>query len=131
MSGQETHILYIEDERAPFDLIQQALKPLGYTVARATSGQQGLALMQKHPPDLVLLDLMMPDVNGWDVYRAMKNDEALADIPVVVITARSSEYDRMVIQDLPPADDYIVKPFDVERVVTIVQKLLTAPTESV
>jgi two-component system, OmpR family, response regulator VicR len=130
MSGQEIQILYIEDERAPVDLVQQALKPLGYNITRAVSGQQALALMQQQRPNLVLLDLMMPDMNGWDVYRAMKNDETLAQIPVVVITARSSEYERMVIHDLPPAEDYIVKPFDVERVVTIVKKLLTAPTES-
>jgi two-component system response regulator VicR len=122
--AKEAHILYIEDERATFDLVNQALKPLGYRVVRASSGQQGLTMMKKQKPDLLLLDLMMPDVNGWDVYRAVKTDETLADIPVIVITARLSDYDRTVIADLPQADGYIVKPFDVEQIVQIVQNFV-------
>ena len=122
--AKEPHILYIEDERATFDLVNQALKPLGYRVVRANSGQQGLTMMKKQKPDLLLLDLMMPDVNGWDVYRAVKTDETLADIPVIVITARLSDYDRTVIADLPQADGYIVKPFDVEQIVQIVQNFV-------
>jgi two-component system, OmpR family, response regulator VicR len=122
--AKEAHILYIEDERATFDLVNQALKPLGYRVVRANSGQQGLTMMKKQKPDLLLLDLMMPDVNGWDVYRAVKTDETLADIPVIVITARLSDYDRTVIADLPQADGYIVKPFDVEQIVQIVQNFV-------
>ena len=122
--AKEAHILYIEDERATFDLVNQALKPLGYRVVRANSGQQGLTMMKKQKPDLLLLDLMMPDVNGWDVYRAVKTDETLADIPVIVITARLSDYDRTVIADLPQADGYIAKPFDVEQIVQIVQNFV-------
>jgi len=122
--AKEPHILYIEDERATFDLVNQALKLLGYRVVRANSGRQGLTMMKKQKPDLLLLDLMMPDVNGWDVYRAVKTDETLADIPVIVITARLSDYDRTVIADLPEADGYIVKPFDVEQVVQIVQNFV-------
>lgn len=122
--AKEAHILYIEDERATFDLVNQALKPLGYRVVRANSGQQGLTMMKKQKPDLLLLDLMMPDVNGWDVYRAVKTDETLADIPVIVITARLSDYDRTVIADLPQADGYIVKPFDVDQIVQIVQNFV-------
>jgi DNA-binding response OmpR family regulator len=122
--AKETHILYIEDERATFDLVNQALKPLGYRVVRASSGQQGLAMMKKQKPDLLLLDLMMPDVNGWDVYRAVKTDETLADIPVIVITARLSENERSVIADLPKADGYIVKPFDVEQVIQTVRNFV-------
>lgn len=122
--AKAAHILYIEDERATFDLVNQALKPLGYRVVRANSGQQGLTMMKKQKPDLLLLDLMMPDVNGWDVYRAVKTDETLADIPVIVITARLSDYDRTVIADLPQADGYIVKPFDVEQIVQIVQNFV-------
>ena len=122
--AKEAYILYIEDERATFDLVNQALKPLGYRVVRANSGQQGLTMMKKQKPDLLLLDLMMPDVNGWDVYRAVKTDETLADIPVIVITARLSDYDRTVIADLPQADGYIVKPFDVEQIVQIVQNFV-------
>lgn len=120
---QESQILYIEDERAAFDLVSQALRPLGYKVIRAASGQQGLTLMQKQTPDLLLLDLMMPDLNGWDVYRAVRTDDKFTGLPVIVISARLSEHERLVIADLPEADAYIVKPFDVEQVIAVVQKL--------
>jgi CheY-like chemotaxis protein len=120
--AKEPHILYVEDERATFDLVSQALQPLGYHVVRATSGQQGLAMLKKQKPDLLLLDLMMPDINGWDIYRRVKTDEALVNMPVIVITALSTDQDRTVIADLPQADGYIVKPFDVEQVVKLVQK---------
>jgi CheY-like chemotaxis protein len=122
--AKEPHILYVEDERATFDLVSQALKPLGYHVVRATSGQQGLTMIKKQKPDLLLLDLMMPDINGWDIYRSVKTDEALANIPVIVITALSTDQERTVIADLPQADGYIVKPFDVEQVVRLVQKFV-------
>ena len=122
--SQGSHILYIEDERSTFDLISQALKPLGYRVVRATSGRQGLAMIKKEKPALLLLDLMMPDLNGWDVYRAVKTDETLANIPVIVISARLGEHERMVIANLPPADEYILKPFDVEQVIQAVQKFV-------
>jgi DNA-binding response OmpR family regulator len=81
-------------------------------------------MIRKRRPDVLLLDLMMPDFNGWDVYRELKTDETLADIPVIVVTAKTPEDDRVVIQDLPPADEYITKPFDVERLVTSVQSFL-------
>jgi CheY-like chemotaxis protein len=122
--AQGSHILYIEDERSAFDLVSQALKPLGYRVVRATSGRQGLSMMKKEKPDLLLLDLMMPDLNGWDVYRAVKTDENLADIPVIVISGRKGEQKRMVIANLPLADEYILKPFDVEQVIRAVQKFV-------
>jgi two-component system, OmpR family, response regulator VicR len=122
--AQGSQILYIEDERTTFDLVSQALKPLGYRVTRATSGKQGLAMMKKQKPDLLLLDLMMPDINGWDVFRTIKSDETLADLPIIVISARLSEHERTIIADLPRADEYIIKPFDVEQVIRAVQKFV-------
>lgn len=122
--AKEPLILYIEDERSAFDLVYQALKPLGYKVVRAASGQRGLTMMREQKPNLLLLDLMMPDLNGWDVYRAVKTDDTLADVPVIVITAKASETQPKVIEDLPPADDFFVKPFDVEQIIRSVQRLL-------
>lgn len=114
-------ILYIEDERPIMELVRQALKLSGYHVLGAYTGQQGLDLMRKQKPNLLLLDLMMPDFNGWDVYRAMKSDEALADIPVIVVTAKIPERNRVIVDDLPPVEDYITKPFDVEHLIRAVQ----------
>lgn len=122
--SQEPFILYIDDERPTLDLIAQALKFAGYTITGVTSGEQGLALMRERKPDLLLLDLMMPDLSGWDVYRIMKSEEALADIPVIIITARVLSQDRVLIEGLPPVDDYITKPFDVKRLIRAIQRFV-------
>lgn len=119
----KSYILYIEDERPVFDLVREALKLSGHTVIGANSGREGLDLMRQTKPDLLLLDLMMPDMNGWDVYKQMKADDQLADIPVIVVTAKVPQNDRVIVDGLPPVDDYITKPFDVERLIRAVQNL--------
>lgn len=122
---QDAFILYIEDERPTLDLVCQVLKVSGYSnVQGAASGQEGLQMMRAQKPDLLLLDLMMPDVSGWEVYQAIKTDANLADIPVVVITAKVPNLDRIIINGLPPADDYITKPFDMKRLLQTLQNLL-------
>jgi DNA-binding response OmpR family regulator len=118
------YVLYIEDERQVIDLVREALKLAGYKVVGATSGRQGLTMMKERKPDLLLLDLMMPDINGWDVYREVKTDQQLADIPVIVVSAKAPEEGNVVIKDLPPADGYITKPFDVENIIRSVKELL-------
>ncbi len=122
--AKKPYILYIEEEQPTIEMVREALKSTGYKVVGATSGKQGLAMMRERKPDILLLDLMMPDINGWDVYRAMKTDKKLADVPVIVISAREPEGSHIIIQDLPPVEDYIPKPFDVERVIRSIQKLL-------
>ncbi len=121
---QDPYILYIDDERSMIELVHQTLKFFGYKVVAAMTGKQGLAMMRERKPDLLLLDLMMPDFNGWDIYRAVKSDAALADIPVIIITARTPDAGHTVLDDLPPADAYIIKPFDIEDLVHAVQKLV-------
>jgi DNA-binding response OmpR family regulator len=120
----EPFILYIDDERPALDLISQALKLAGLEMTGVLSGEKGLVLMRERKPDLVLLDLMMPHISGWDIYRAMKSDETLVDVPVIIITARVPGQDRVIIEGLPPVDDYITKPFDVRRLVRSVQDVL-------
>lgn len=122
--SKEPFILYIDDERPALDLVAQALKLAGYTISGVSSGEQGLALMRQRKPDLLLLDLMMPHFSGWDVYRAMKSDEALADIPVIIITARVLTQGLILIEGLPPVNDYLTKPFDVKRLIRAIQQWL-------
>ena len=122
--GTEPHILYIEDEETMLELARHILKISGYKLSVATSGQQGLSMIRQHKPDVLLLDLMMPDINGWDVYRHIKSDETLADIPVIVITAKHQDTCRRIIEDLPPVEEYITKPFDVEGLINSVQRYL-------
>jgi CheY-like chemotaxis protein len=118
------YVLYIEDERPVIDLVREALKTAGYKVVGATSGRQGLTMMKERKPDLLLLDLMMPDINGWDVYREVKTDKQLADIPVIVVSAKVPDAGNIIIKDLPPVDDYLTKPFDVEDLIRSVNQLL-------
>jgi adenylate cyclase len=124
---QKPFILYIDDERPTLDLIAQALKLVGLEVTGVTSGQDGLARMRERKPDLVLLDLMMPYMSGWDVYQAIKTDEALADVPVILITARVPREDRIIVEGLPPVNDYITKPFDVKRLIRSVKQFVSFP----
>jgi CheY-like chemotaxis protein len=121
---QKPFILYIDDERPALELISQALKLVGYEIIGVASGKKGLALMRERKPDLVLLDLMMPQISGWEVYQAMRTDTALADVPVIVITARVPSQDRVLVGGLPPVDDYITKPFDVKRLIRAVQRFV-------
>ena len=113
--NEEFFILYIEDERPTLDMVCQVLRISGYNAVGVTSGQEGLALMRQEKPDVLLLDLMMPDISGWDVYKTMKADKNLADIPVVIITAKVPDQNRILVDGLPPVEDYITKPFDMKR----------------
>jgi DNA-binding response OmpR family regulator len=124
MTLQEPFILYIEDERPVLDLVRQTLHISGLEVTGAGTGEEGLTLMHQRPPDLLLLDLMMPGVNGWHIYEQMKADETLAQVPVIVITAKVPEHGLTIVDGLPPVNDYITKPFGPERLLRSVQGLL-------
>jgi CheY-like chemotaxis protein len=73
---------------------------------------------------------MMPELDGWEVYRQIKDDQTLADIPVIVVTAKIPQRDRILIDGYPPVDDYITKPFDVEQLIRSVQNLLQKSSRS-
>ena len=122
---KEPYILYIEDERPTIQLVREVLKLSGYNVVGKTTGQEGLALMRRDKPDLLLLDLMMPGISGTQVYREIKQDEQLAYIPVIIISAVIPDSHRLLADDLPPVDDYITKPFDVDRLIKSVQTVIT------
>ncbi len=121
---KQAYILYIEDERPTLDLVCQVLKLSGYHVSGVTSGYLGLELMRQQKPDIVLLDLMMPEMSGGEVFRVMKEDAALADIPVIAVTAKIPKRDRVIVDGLPPVDDYITKPFEVKTLLRALWNLL-------
>ncbi len=122
----EPYILYIEDERPTINLVTQVLKLSGYEVLGVTSGRDGLALMRGQKPSLLLLDLMMPGTSGFDVYTQMKDDPILADIPVIVVSAYIPDISYEVIENYPPADDYITKPFNLDQLLRSVKRILDA-----
>ena len=114
-------ILLIEDDEALSQLVQLLLERAGYTVQSAGNGKAGLELAREIPPDLVLLDILMPDMDGWHVYEAL---QGITDAPVLFLTALGDEHNITYGLGLG-ADDYIVKPFGYKELVTRVQAALS------
>jgi two-component system, OmpR family, response regulator VicR len=126
MEEQNTkrHIVCIEDEPEMIDLIRLILGRRGYEVTGATGGEAGLQAVRAELPDLVLLDLMMPDMDGWEVYQQMKADESTRNIPVIVVTAKAQSIDKVLGLHIAKVDDYIAKPFSPQELLTSVEKTL-------
>ena len=104
-------ILCIDDEPGVVELITLIWKPQNIKVEGAISGKDGLQIMRQDPPDAVLLDIMMPEMDGWEVYKQMKADDALKDIPVIIVTARDSSFEEVIARERAGVDDYVTKPF--------------------
>jgi DNA-binding response OmpR family regulator len=102
----------------------------GFEVIGANGGREGLDTIRRELPDLVLLDLMMPDMDGWDVYQQMKAEEATRNIPVIVVTAKAQSIDKVLGLHIAKVDDYISKPFSPQELTESVEKVLTRRTGS-
>lgn len=113
-------ILIVEDEKNLNKILQDYLRHHGFTAISAENGQDGLRLWQQEQPDLVLLDLNLPDMDGLDLLREMRRTD---QTPVIMISARSEEIDRLIGLELG-ADDYITKPFSPREVVARVKAVL-------
>jgi two-component system phosphate regulon response regulator PhoB len=116
-------ILVVDDERDIVELIRYNLAQAGFRVVTATDGQQAIDLARRERPDLVVLDLMLPVMPGTEVARILKQDEKTRAVPILMLTARGSETDRIVGFELG-ADDYVVKPFSPRELVLRVQAIL-------
>ena len=122
--ADKRRILCIEDEPEMIDLVRLILERKGFEVLGAVGGQEGLDKLRSEKPDLVLLDLMMPDVDGWEVYRQMKADQELKNIPVVVVTAKAQSIDKVLGLHIAKVDDYVTKPFGPGDLVESVDRVL-------
>jgi two-component system, OmpR family, response regulator VicR len=118
-------ILCIEDEPEMIDLIRLILGRRGFEVKGANGGVEGLQMIRQEMPDLVLLDLMMPDMDGWEVYQQMKADERTKGIPVIVVTAKAQSIDKVLGLHIAKVDDYIAKPFSPQDLMNSVEKVLS------
>lgn len=125
MAEESKRIVYVEDEEEMIDLVRLIMARRGFEVLGANGGRQGLDMIRKSLPDLVLLDLMMPDIDGWDVYQQMKADEATRDIPVIVVTAKAQSIDKVLGLHIAKVDDYISKPFSPQELAESIEKVLT------
>jgi two-component system, OmpR family, phosphate regulon response regulator PhoB len=116
-------VLIIEDEPDIRDLLAFHLEREGYAVTKAGNGAEGLRLARAASPDLILLDLMLPEMDGFEVCRRLRQDPATQGVPLVMLTARGDEVDRVLGLELG-ADDYVVKPFSPREVVARVRAVL-------
>jgi two-component system phosphate regulon response regulator PhoB len=117
------NVLVVDDERDLVSLLDFNLRQSGFETTLAYAGEEALGAARRRPPDLVLLDLMLPDMSGTEVCRQLKSDPRTRSVPVIVLTARGEELDRVVGFELG-ADDYVVKPFSVRELILRVKAVL-------
>jgi two-component system alkaline phosphatase synthesis response regulator PhoP len=117
-------ILIVDDEPEMVRGLEDNLRFEGYQTLAATNGKEGLALALREAPDLVVLDIMMPELSGWDVLRALR--QRGMDVPVILLTARGEEVDRVLGLELG-ADDYVTKPFSLRELLARVRAVLRRP----
>ncbi len=117
------NVLVVDDERDLVSLLDFNLRQAGFETTLAYAGEEALSAARRRPPDLVLLDLMLPDMSGTEVCRQLKSDPRTRSVPVVMLTARGDELDRVVGFEVG-ADDYVTKPFSVRELVLRVRAVL-------
>lgn len=120
----EATILVIDDDETILEIIQQSLKTNGFKTLTAQSGQEGLRIAAENKPDAIILDWMMPEMNGNEVLKTLKNDNALKDIPVMMLTAKD-EINNISESLTLGAKEYIVKPFDLENMILRLRNMIT------
>ena len=116
-------ILVIDDEPELVKLLDYNLTKAGYLVLSAKDGENGLAAARKHAPDAIILDVMMPGLDGWEVCKRLRTDPSTSALPILMLTAKAEEGDRVLGLELG-ADDYVTKPFGVRELLARVKALL-------
>ncbi len=117
-------ILVVDDDREMVELIDLFLGNAGFSTISAYSGEEALEKTFRERPDLILLDIMMPKVDGWEVLRRIKNDPEVRDTPVAFITARTQNIDKMIGLSVMKAEGYITKPFSKQELLAEVRRIL-------
>jgi DNA-binding response OmpR family regulator len=120
----QTRILSIEDDPEMRGLLQLILERKGHHVIGVKRGELGLELLKSLKPDVLLLDLMLPDIDGWDIYQQMKDDDELSSVPVIIISARDEKRDAAAGRHIIGNDRYLKKPFEIDELVNTVYEVL-------
>jgi two-component system alkaline phosphatase synthesis response regulator PhoP len=122
VSDKQT-ILVVDDEQDLLDLIEYNLKKEGFDVLKAEDGEEGIAVARKHSPDLILLDIMMPKMDGLEAVEVIRNDDELSPIPIIFLTARGDE--KTEVEGLDKGgDDYITKPISTTKLISRIKAVL-------
>ncbi len=115
-------VLVVDDELDTLELIKLVLESGGFKTILASNGMEALAKVKESKPDLVLLDIMMPDMDGWEVFRKIK--EIDSKLPIAILTAKAQNIDRLLGLHVLKAEDYITKPFGKNELIDKVKKLI-------
>ena len=118
-------ILVVDDEKDIVETLSFMMRARGYEVIEAYDGEEGLKLAKEQSPDLMILDVMMPKINGYKIARLLKYDSKYKHIPIIMVTARGQDSDKLIGEETG-ADEYIRKPFEFEEVLDCVNKYLEA-----
>ena len=116
-------ILVVDDEKDIVEMLKYNLEKEGYTVFTALNGKRAIEQAHENKPNLILLDIMMPEMDGWEVCKQLMKDEKTSTIPVIFLTAKGSEVDEVVGLELG-ADDYIVKPISIRKLIARIKTAL-------
>jgi CheY-like chemotaxis protein len=109
--SRTARVLCVDDEPGVVELVGLILKSQNIEVEGVSSGKEALEVMRRRPPDAVLLDVMMPEMDGWEVYKQMQADDHLKNIPVIIVTARNSSFEEVIARERTGIKDYVTKPF--------------------
>jgi two-component system, OmpR family, response regulator VicR len=120
------NILYVEDDPDMIALVQAILSRHNFSVTGASSGPQAFEIIKKQIPDLILLDLMMPGMDGWDIYHQLKASDSTRNLPIIVVTARAQAIDRVLGLHIAKVDDYVCKPFRPQELIDSIRKVLSS-----
>lgn len=124
MAETKYRVVWIEDDRELLRLGYFILSHNGFEVVTVSDSREGLATIRREKPDAVLLDLMMPDVEGWEIYNKVKADSNLKDIPIIVVTAKAHAVDKVMALHLAKVDGYLVKPYEQSQLLDILHQVL-------
>jgi Response regulators consisting of a CheY-like receiver domain and a winged-helix DNA-binding domain len=119
-------ILIVDDDPNIRELISVNLLSAGYTVIEASNGREAMGKMQESPPDLIVLDIMMPEIDGWEFCKFVRDDPLLEKIKIIMLTAKGTEKDKLIGREIFRADEYMTKPFDIDELKKNVERLLHA-----
>jgi len=121
--SEKKHILVVDDEQDMVELLEMNLSSAGYRTSSARTGREALRLIEQAPPDLAILDIMMPELSGIEVLSRVRSEPSLASIPIIILTAKGEEVDELVGLSVG-ADDYIAKPFSHKVLLARIEALL-------
>lgn len=117
-------IVYIEDDIEMTYLIKMILERKGYEIITTNNGLEGFELVEKEKPDLVLLDLMMPEIDGWEIFQQLRSNSNTENIPVIVISAKAQPIDKVLGLQVAKVNNYVGKPFKPQELIDSIENIL-------